>query len=86
MNAKTKEQKRIANAKTAQPHKSHTKMGPLTNTVLDVKSHARLQATNPIVTHTKTNRNQVSANWSNVANSFKTQRTISPTKKLGKLY
>lgn len=33
---------------------------------------------------TKLNRNQVSANWTNVAGALKTQRSIPPTKKMGK--
>lgn len=32
---------------------------------------------------TKTSRNQVSANWNNVANTLKSQRTIAPSKKIG---
>lgn len=35
-------------------------------------------------TPTKTSRNQVSANWNSVAATFKSQRTIPSSKKIGK--
>lgn len=84
----TNNNQRNQNAKVISQTKTSTKAVGNTNVVLGVNSINKIDSNLSIVstksTVTKTNRNQVSANWNNVAGSLKSSRSIPSNKKLGK--